>query len=504
MNAYRFAILLTAGLCNAELCIATAVAQDTCSTGGCMSCQGREYRLVYQTKYEQRQVTSYRLEYETAYEDRRETRYRPVYETQLRERRYTVTKPILETAEREERFTVMKPVCETSVRDESYDVVQYVQETAEREERYIVNRPVTETAEREVTYTVQRPVCETVMRPQCRTVLQPVVTQRCQLVDQGCYHEQTTFKPSLFANRLEWQSGATTVDPLTGAAVYHSPGLYWTPTNRGTYEVNRVWQPNVVTQQVQQVAYVPQTVTEQVPVQVTSYRAEQVVQKVPYQTCRIVQQEMVRKVPYTVSRPVTQHVDRKVPVQTTRMVAEEQVSGKVPYQTCRMVCRRSTASGNFQVPLQVCRMESYEETVRIPHVVEKRIPVTCNYTVPHVECFRVPVDDCCTSCPSSCPSTGCDAPASVSSGCGVPVEGSPVVTMPGGTISGGSPAVAPTKANTLPASPSNAEKKPELPVGGSTGVAPPYRPSTESGGTTSGIPGVGGSMIPAPPPGSGH
>ena len=115
MNAYRFAILLTAGLCNAGLCTTTAAAQDTCSTGGCMSCCGREYRLVYQTKYEQRQVTSYRLEYENVCEERRETRYRPVYETQLRERRYTVTKPILETAEREERFTVMKPVCETSV-----------------------------------------------------------------------------------------------------------------------------------------------------------------------------------------------------------------------------------------------------------------------------------------------------------------------------------------------------------------------------------------------------
>ena len=166
------------------------------------------------------------------------------------------------------------------------------------------------------------------------------------------------------------------------------------PTNRGTYEVNRVWQPNVVAQQVQQVQYVPQTVTEQVPVQVTSYRPEQVVQKVPYQTCRIVQQEMVRKVPYTVSRPVTQHVDRKVPVQVTRMVTEEQVR-RVPYQTCRMVQEERVE----QVPVQVCRMEAYEETVRIPHVVEKRIPVTCNYTVPHVECYRVPVDDC---CPTAC------------------------------------------------------------------------------------------------------
>ena len=46
MNAYRFAMLLTAGL----LWTSAATAQDTYSPGGCMSCQGREYRLVYQTQ----------------------------------------------------------------------------------------------------------------------------------------------------------------------------------------------------------------------------------------------------------------------------------------------------------------------------------------------------------------------------------------------------------------------------------------------------------------------
>ena len=277
-----------------------------------------------------------------------------------------------------------------------------------------------------MTYTVQRPVTETVMRQQCHTVMQPVVTQQTQMVDQGCYREQVTYKPSWWANRLAWQGGGTTVDPVTGAAVYHAPGFYWVPTNRGTYEVNRVWQPNVVAQQVQQVQYVPQTVTEQVPVQMTSFRTEQVVQKVPYQTCRIVQHEEVRKVPYTVSRPVTEHVDRKVPIQVTRMVTEEQVR-RVPYQTCRMVQEERVE----QVPTQVCRMESYEETVRIPRVVEKRIPVTYNYTVPRVECFRVPVDDCC--------STGCDVPAAApaSSCCGVPAGSGGVVTVPGVPASGG-------------------------------------------------------------------
>ena len=60
-----------------------------------------------------------------------------------------------------------------------------------------------------------------------------------------------------------------------------------------------------------------------------------------------------------------------------------------------------------QVPTQVCRLEAYPETVRIPHVVEKRIPGTYNYVVPRVECYRVPVDECC----SSCSSAGCGVPA---------------------------------------------------------------------------------------------
>ena len=35
-----------------------------------------------------------------------------------------------------------------------------------------------------------------------------------------------------------------------------------------------------------------------------------------------------------------------------------------------------------------------QETVRTPRVVEKRIPVTYTYNVPHVVCYRVPLDAC--------------------------------------------------------------------------------------------------------------
>ena len=240
----------------------------------------------------------------------------------------------------------------------------------------------------------------------------------------------------------------------------------------------RVWQPNVVAQQVQQVQYVPQTVTEQVPVQVTRYQSEQVVRKVPYQTCRIVQQEVVRKVPYTVSRPVVEHVERKVPVQVYRMVTEEQVR-KVPYQTCRMVQEERVE----QVPTQVCRMAPYEETVRIParrgeaDSGDLQLHGAARGVLSRAGRRRLfgPRVAVCRS--SSC----CDA--SVGSGA--------ALTLPGGRTYEPAPKEAPTTAG-----PSNREKQPALPKDS----AAPNDPSTKAGGAA--VP-VSPPMVPVPLPGGG-
>ncbi len=254
-------------------------------------------------------------------------------------------------------MTAYKPVWETAVRENRYTVARPVMETAVHEEVYTVQRPVYETAEREETYTVMRPVYETAYRTEYHTVLQPVVTCQTQYVDQGCFAEQMVLKPAWPATRLTWQSAGCAVDPVTGQTVYQRAGLYWTQTPRGTYEVQKVWHPNVVAQQVQQTNYVPQTVAQQVPMQVCKYVPEQVVRKVPYQVCRMVAEQQVRRVPVT----------------TCRMVYEERVE---------------------QVPYQVCRMVAEQQTIRVPHVVEKRIPVTYTYNVPRVVCYRVPLDSC--------------------------------------------------------------------------------------------------------------
>ena len=70
-------------------CATAAVAQEACQT----------YRLVYQTVYDQQQVTAYRIETETVYDEQQQTAYRPVYETEMRESRYMVARPVAETSE---------------------------------------------------------------------------------------------------------------------------------------------------------------------------------------------------------------------------------------------------------------------------------------------------------------------------------------------------------------------------------------------------------------------
>jgi hypothetical protein len=300
-----------------------------------------------------------------------------------------VAKPVIETSVREETYTVQKPVYETQFRDNSYTRIKYIQETGEREEVYTVNKPVYETGEREETYTVMKPVYETSSRVENYTVMRPVTTCQTRYVDQGFMAQQTVMKPSWPATRLHWSGGGTAVDPATGLAVYQRPGLYWEQTPRGTYEVQNVWQPNVVPQQVQTTNYVPQVESRAVPVTTVRYQPETVVRKVPVQTCRIEQQQIVKKVPITVMKPVEERVEVKTPVKVCRWISETQVR-KIPITTTRMTYEERVE----QQPYKVLKQVAVEETVRTPRVVEKRIPVTYTYKVPHVVCYRVPLDAC--------------------------------------------------------------------------------------------------------------
>ncbi len=56
-------------------------------------------------------------------------------------------------------------------------------------------------------------------------------------------------------------------------------------------QVNRVWKPNIVAQQIPQTTFVQRVVVQKVPVQVCRYVNEEVVQKVPVTVCKMVQEE---------------------------------------------------------------------------------------------------------------------------------------------------------------------------------------------------------------------
>jgi len=202
--------------------------------------------------------------------------------------------------------------------------------------------------------------------------------------------DQVTQEPGKSWNRLSWQSRANVYDPATGTVSQQRGGLYWVPTQQqGRYEVNRVWQPNLVAQQIPQTTLVPRIVSRQVPVEVCRMQPEQVCRKEPYQVCRMVQEEVVRKVPYTVRRPVVERVQKQVPVRVCRTVKEEVVR-QIPVTTCRMVCEERVED----VTVRVCRMVATEQTIRVPRCVEKRVPITYTCRVPRTVCCRVPIDPC--------------------------------------------------------------------------------------------------------------
>ena len=96
----------------------------------CLNCDGQTYRIVYQTVYDERQVTAYRVEYETVYEEQKVTSYRPEWETRTQERRLPRRQAGPGDVDAQGALHGRKPVWETVMRDASYTRTRYVEETA--------------------------------------------------------------------------------------------------------------------------------------------------------------------------------------------------------------------------------------------------------------------------------------------------------------------------------------------------------------------------------------
>ena len=251
-----------------------------------------EYRMIFQTVYDQQPMTSYRLVYETQFEERKIVTQRPVWETQQRERRYRVAKP--------------------------------VQETNMRERRYKMMRPVVETFEQQRQYTVRRPTVETIMQDRNRTTYEQVTFMETQTVDQGQFVNQQTHIPGRVRRRLRFQRRQYYTDPLTGMQRWQRAGLYWVPMQGpGTVQVNRTWVPNPVTVQVPRTTVQPKQVVEQVPVQVTTFKDEIVTENVPVQVCSWKEEEVVQQIPVTRIRYEYEERVEPITVHVCKMISEE-------------------------------------------------------------------------------------------------------------------------------------------------------------------------------------
>ncbi len=314
------------------------------------------------------EVKTYKKEVETQYREETITSYKTVWDTVQQTTR--VARQVPETSMVQETYKVLKPVWTTELRDESYDVTRYVPETSEREEKVIVSKPVIEIENREITETVRKPVQQTVMQEKRYTVQRPVTTYSDRTVDKGGYVDSVKVEQGKTYNRLTWQSGGSYLDPVTGESRRRLPGLYWTPmTSDPKYSVEKVYKPNVVTEQVATTSYKPETVVEQVPVDITTYQNEQITRIEPVKVQRMVQEEVVKKIPVKTYKPITERVPKFVPVQVCKM-EEQEVTREIPRTTYKTVFEEQVQ--DVKVPRQVKEVRVVQKPVK----VERWVPVT--------------------------------------------------------------------------------------------------------------------------------
>ena len=345
------------------------------------------YRLERVPVIEQIPCTGHKKVVETQYVEEQVTTYETVWETEIREQRYTVARKVPETSYTEHRRTVQRPVEETEYRDTSYDVTRMVPETSEREERYLVPRKVVETQERQVYETRRVPVQETSVEQRVYTVNRPVTSYVGTVVDRGQHVNQVTTSPGRTYGRLAWHR-ANYIDPVTGESRWRIPGFYWTPMQGpARYEVNRVYQPNYVTETVPVTSLVQERRVEQVPVTRTTYRDEQVVRTEPVQVASTIQEEVVRRVPVTTYRPIVERVEQTTPVTVRRMVQEEEIE-QVPVTTYKTVLEEKVVP--YEV--KVAKVVPVTRTVRRPVTTEKWEPYTYTMERKKIEVRRIPVE----------------------------------------------------------------------------------------------------------------
>ena len=344
------------------------------------------YKLVPVTVYEKKPVTMSRWINETTKERKQETAYKQITQTEQRERKHVTYKPIRTTSEREERMVVKKPITETLFRERRTEETTFEEVTDYRDEEYTVREPVIETEMREEKYTVRKPVTQKLIEVKSTTTYKPKYKNQTELVPT------TTVVPQIVATpdptqrpRMTWLGTGYYTDPASGQTVYRRRGLHWVQPSVLTPAASTV--PTLVPRETGKFEFVPETVEERTPIEVTRMVEKVETRKVPVEVKRMVERTKTRRVPYARKVPKTVVTTEEIPY-TRTTYREEVVVKKVPYE--EVIYQKVETFEPYEV--ETSRWVPYQREVEVPRTVSKRVDYEVMQTVPRTIMMKVPID----------------------------------------------------------------------------------------------------------------
>jgi hypothetical protein len=345
--------------------------------------QAYSYQIVPRTIYEKKPVTVSRWVNETVEEKKKIVSYSPVWQTETRERTTTTYKPVQRTSEREVKSKVFKPVTKTLFREKRIEETVMEEVTKFREEKSTVREPVVETSVREENVTVRKPVTQSLIEVKRTTTYKPVVTGGREVVPA----QLMVPVPNTSANqrpRMKMLDPGYYTDPQTGLTVYRRRGLHWVQPNAPAQTLNG-W----VEQDRSRVDFVPETVEERKPIEVTRYVDKIETRKVPVEVKRMVERTETKRIPYTVKEPRIKVTIEQIPY-TETTYEEEVVTKKVPITETEYV--RVVETEPYEVETK--KWVPVTREVAVPRTVRKRVEYEVMQNVPRTVLMKIPVDVC--------------------------------------------------------------------------------------------------------------
>ncbi|MFK7769631.1 MAG: hypothetical protein AB8B55_20650 [Mariniblastus sp.] len=348
----------------------------------------QSYKLVPATVYDQKPVTKSRWVNETVKERQKVTSYKMITQTEKRERKQITYKPVRTTSEREERVVEMKPYTETKFRTRKTEETTYEEVTDYRDEEYTVQKPIIRTEMREERYTVKKPVTQKLVEVKSTTTYKPRVSTGTE------YVPTTLTVPQLVATaggaqrpRMKWLESGYYTDPASGQTVYRRRGLHWVQPTAVVPAAATV--PALIPQQRATVDYVPETVEERTPVEVTRMIEQVETRKVPVDVKEMVERTETRRVPYTRRIPKTIVTTDEIPYTQTRY-KEVVTVRKVPY--VETTYEKVETFEPYEV--EVSKWVPVVREVEVPRVKTKRVDYDVMQIVPRTVMMKVPIDSC--------------------------------------------------------------------------------------------------------------